>query len=123
MGLAIVRARSRGPGTIGNSQTAGLRRSEFIKRPDHSGLMLAAWIILAHFSVSSEMNFVNSAGERASGVPPSAARRAFTVGAARAALISLLSLSMIASGVFRGATMPYHALISKPGTYSAMVGR
>ncbi len=43
-------------------------------------------------------------------------------GSARIALISRLSLSMIETGVFRGAPMPAHALVSKPGTNSATVG-
>src|SRR5262245_4282021 len=92
-------------------------------RPHHSSLMFDARISRAHFSVSSAMNCLNSAGERANGEPPRSARRAFTLGSARAALISLLSLSTIVSGVSRGAQMPYHALISKPGMKSAMVGR
>jgi hypothetical protein len=80
----------------------GISRIGILGTPRYSGLMLAARITLAHFSVSSAMNFLNSAGERTSGEPPRSARRAFTFGSARAALISLLSLSMIASGVFRG---------------------
>ena len=39
-----------------------------------------------------------------------------------AALISLLSLSMISDGVLRGAPMPYHWLTSYPGTVSLTVG-
>ena len=46
----------------------------------------------------------------------------FAVGAYRAALISVLSLSMIAAGVFLGAPMPNQVLVSKPGTKSDMIG-
>ena len=75
---------------------------------DHSGLMLAARITLAHFSVSSAMSLPKSAGEPASTVPPRSASRALILGSARPALISLLSLSMISAGVFLGAPTPYH---------------
>ncbi len=54
----------------------------------------------------------NSAGEPGSGSPPMAARRAFMPGSAIPALISLLSLSTISAGVFLGAHMPYHWLVS-----------
>src|SRR3954467_2818032 len=42
-------------------------------RRTHAGLMLAARITLAHFSVSSAMNLVKSAGDNASTVPPKSA--------------------------------------------------
>jgi hypothetical protein len=71
-------------------------------------LMLAARITLAHFSDSSAMSWPNSAGESASGVPPKSANRAFNLGSARAALISLLSLSTIPVGVCLGAPTPAH---------------
>ena len=61
---------------------------------------------LAHFSVSSAMSFLKSAGEPASTSAPRSAIRAFILGSARAALISLLSLSTISAGVFSGAPMP-----------------
>ena len=64
------------------------------------------WITLAHFSVSSAMSLPKSAGEPASTVPPRSASRALILGSARAALISLLSLSTISAGVFLGAPMP-----------------
>src|SRR6516162_3450552 len=85
-------------------------------RPDlvHSGLMLAARITLPHFSVSSAMNLPKSAGEPASIVPPKSASRAFILGSARPALISLLSLSTISTGVFLGAPTPNHTLASYP---------
>jgi hypothetical protein len=68
--------------------------------PRQSGLMLAARITLLHFSVSSAMSFPKSAGEPGSGVPPRSTSRALIVGSARAALISLLSVSTISAGVF-----------------------
>src|SRR5262245_36864294 len=78
----------------------------------HSGLMLAARITLPHFSTSTAMNLPKSAGEPGILAPPNSASRAFILGSARAALISLLSLSTISAGVLRGAPMPYHELAS-----------
>jgi hypothetical protein len=69
--------------------------------------MLAARITLPHFSVSSAMNLPNSAGVIGVGSTPKARRRAFKSGAATPAVISPLSLSMIAAGVPVGAQMPY----------------
>src|SRR6266852_5019249 len=74
----------------------------------YSGLMPAARTTLPHFSVSSEISLPNSAGDPPSGSPPMAANRAFIPASAIAALISLLSLSTISTGVFLGAPMPYH---------------
>jgi hypothetical protein len=74
----------------------GIRRTgvtEYLDGPDHSGLMLAARITLAHFSVSAAMNFRKSAGELACTKVPSSMSRALNLGSASAALISLLSLS------------------------------
>src|SRR5262245_8272672 len=56
---------------------------------DHSGLMLAARITLAHLSVSSAMCLPKSAGESTSTSPPRSVSRAFILGSARAALIPL----------------------------------
>src|SRR5262249_38730380 len=56
-----------------------------------SGLMLAAWITLPHFSISSAISFPKSAGEPGSGVLPKLASREFIFGSAKAALTSLLS--------------------------------
>src|SRR6516165_8912663 len=84
----------------------------------HSGLMFAERITLAHFSVSSTMNLPKSVGEPVSTVPPRSASRAFIVGSARAALISLLSVSMILAGVLLGAPTPDQALASYPGRNS-----
>src|SRR5262249_45586301 len=81
-------------------------------RADHSGLMPANWITLPHFSFSAEMCLRKWAGEPTGGVPPRSASFAFIFGSARAALMSLLSLSTISTGVALGAPMPSHALAS-----------
>src|SRR3984893_19258263 len=78
----------------------------------HSALMLPARITLLHLSVSSAMSLPKSAGEPASAVPPKSARCALILGSARAALISLLSLSMISAGVFLGTARPVTKLAS-----------
>ena len=59
---------------------------------DHSGLMLAARITLAHFSVSSAMSLPKSAGEPASTVPPRSASRALIFGSASAGVDLLVEL-------------------------------
>src|SRR5215510_5152637 len=79
---------------------------------DHSGLIFAMWITFFHFSVYSTMNLPKSAGEFAKTVLPRSMIRAFILGSASSALISLLSLSMISAGVFFGATMPIHPVAS-----------
>jgi len=61
---------------------------------------------LAHFSVSSAMNFPKSAGEPGSTMPPISASRAFILGSASEALISRLSVAAISTGVFLGVPMP-----------------
>src|SRR5215472_15546578 len=87
----------------------------------HSALMLAAWITLRDFSVSSAINFPKSVGVIGIGEPPRSASRALILGSARA-LILLLSLSTISVGVFLGAPTPYQEVASYPGTNSAKVG-
>src|SRR5262245_24224405 len=82
------------------------------QRERHSGLMLAARITLRHFSVSAAMNFPNSLGELGNMVAPSSAIRVLILGSASAALISLLSLSIISAGVSFGTPTPFHALAS-----------
>src|SRR5262249_17926683 len=91
-------------------------------RADHSGLMLAARITLPHFSVSSAMSLPKSAGVNASVVTPKSARRALNFGFARAALISLLSLSTISIGVPFDAPTPDQVLPPYPGTLPPTVG-
>ena len=81
-------------------------------RADHSALMLAARITLPHFSVSSAISLAKSADEPGSTVAPRSASRALILGSARAALISLLSLSTIPVGVFLGAPTPYQEVAS-----------
>src|SRR5262245_17397775 len=77
-----------------------------------SALILADRIILPHLSVNSAMNLPKSAGELTNGVLPKSASRAFIFGSASTALISLLSLSTISVGVFRGAPIPCQPLAS-----------
>jgi hypothetical protein len=67
---------------------------------DHSGLMPANLITLAHFSVSSAISFSKSAGEPGSVVPPRSASRALILGSARAALISLLTVNDFGGRIF-----------------------
>src|SRR5262245_46796606 len=81
-------------------------------RADHSGLMPANLITLAHFSVSAAMNLPTSEAEPGITVPPKSASRALSLGSTRAALISLLSLLTISAGVPAGAPRPYHELAS-----------
>src|SRR5215472_1640167 len=73
---------------------------------DQSALMPANLITLAHFSVSSAISLPKSAGVPGRTAPPKSASRAFILGLARPALISLLSLSAISAGVALGAPMP-----------------
>src|ERR1700686_5536160 len=68
--------------------------------PVQSGLAPENLTTLTHFSVSSAMSLPKSVGEPARGIPPKSARRVFILGSARAALISLLILLTISSGVF-----------------------
>src|SRR6516164_861051 len=79
---------------------------------DYSGLIFAALITLAHFSVSSAMSSPTSTGVLDTGVQASSAKRVFNDALARAALISLFSFSTISVGMFFGAPMPYQTLPS-----------
>src|SRR5436190_23856560 len=88
----------------------------------YSALAPENLITLAHLSVSSAMRLVYSPGDSASTSPPRSAMRVLIVGSARTALISRLSWSMISGGVFFGAPMPAHALVSNPGTKSPSSG-
>src|SRR5215510_1936253 len=80
--------------------------------PPQSALTPANFTTFPHFSVSSTMSLPKSAGEPVSAVPPRSASLALILGSARAALISLLSLSMISAGVAFGAPTPYQLLAS-----------
>src|SRR5262249_4725043 len=91
-------------------------------RRDHSGLMPANLITLAHFSVSSAMNFPNSGGVIRIGTPPRSASRALSFGSVRTALISLFSFSTVSAGGSFGTPTPCHELASYPGTKSPTVG-
>src|SRR5262249_60863233 len=64
-------------------------------RVRHSGLMLAARITFAHFSVSSAMNLPKSAGVIDFGTLPMPANCVINLGSARAASIASWSLSLI----------------------------
>src|SRR5262249_43635950 len=74
--------------------------------PDQSALTPANFTTLPHFSVSSTMSLPKSLGEPVSAMPPRSASRAFILGSATPASISLLSLSMISTGVLLGAPTP-----------------
>src|ERR1700731_386656 len=67
---------------------------------NQSGLAPESFTTLPHFSVSSAIRFPKSAGEPTSTVPPRSASRALSLGSARPALISLLSLPMISAAAF-----------------------
>src|SRR5262249_13225614 len=54
--------------------------------------------------------FSEIGGRAGNAVPPRSARRALNLGSVRAALISLLSLSMISAGVSFGTPTPCHQL-------------
>src|SRR5262245_60063274 len=87
-----------------------------------SSFMSAARTTLPHLSESSAKSFPNSAGDSASAVPPNSPSRALSLGSARPALISLLSLSTISVGVVLGAPRPNQTLASYPGRNSPTVG-
>src|SRR5262249_35034689 len=78
----------------------------------YSGLMLAARITSAHLFVSSAMNVPKAAGASGVIIAPRSAKRAFSVGSASPALISLLRISTTSIGVFLGAPTPDQELTS-----------
>src|SRR6516164_4378749 len=108
------------------SRAPAISRNEFYERfeglPDQSALTPANFTTLADFSVSSARSLPKSADEPGRAVAPNSANRAFILGSARAALISLLSLSTISAGVLFDAPTPVQKLDSYPGTNSATVG-
>src|SRR5262249_8241542 len=73
-----------------------------------SALTPANFTTLPHFSVSSTMSLPKSLGEPVSAMPPRSANRAFILESATPASISLLSLSIISTGVFPGASGAAH---------------
>ena len=87
----------------------------------HSALMPAVRITLVHFSVSSAINLLNSAGEPGFTVVPRSARRA-ALGVDQAGSDLLVQGLMISADVFLGAPTQYHLLASKPGKNSSTVG-
>src|SRR5262245_17400267 len=110
--IGARRVRSEIEDSLGDSKMGrACPQSPSAARP-YSTLMLAARITFAHFSLSSTTSFPKSDGEPGTTVPPRSASRAFTLGSASAALISLLSLSTISAGVFLGAKRPNHPLAS-----------
>src|SRR5262245_56128209 len=79
----------------------------------YSALMFAVRMTLAHFSVSLARHFPNSAGELGGSTnPPRSTRRSLMAEPEIAKLISLLSRSTTAAGVFFGAPKPSHELAS-----------
>src|SRR5262249_52376877 len=81
----------------------------------HAGLMWAARITLAHFSVSAARSLPNGAGVSSSAVPPRPAKRALILGSASPIAIPPLSLWTIGAGVFLGPPPPSQSPASKPG--------
>src|SRR6202051_1268399 len=63
-----------------------------------SGLMPANLITLAHFPVSAVMNSWHATGVMGIGTIPRSANRALSLGSARTALTSLLSIAVISAG-------------------------
>src|SRR5215831_10562911 len=78
----------------------------------YSGLRPANLTTLPHFSVSAAMNLPNSAVVIGIGALPRSESRVLILGSARAALISLLSFSIISIGVFLGAPIPCQPVAS-----------
>ena len=77
-----------------------------MRRDNHSIVTPANRTTFAHFSISATTNCPNSPGDIGIGSAPRLANFATIPGSARAAPISLLSLSMISAGVFFGAPIP-----------------
>src|SRR5215470_11996975 len=88
------------------------QRTELWAMVDQSSLAPDSFTTLPHFSVSSTMSLPKSLGEPVSAMPPRSASRAFVLGLATPAPISLLSLSMISTGVLLGAPTPNQPLAS-----------
>src|SRR5262245_42625583 len=102
----------RGYANIGQTLSTSLNGRLWNVRLHQSALAPENLITLAHFSVSSAMNLPKSEDEPGNTAAPRSANRAFNLGSARPALISLLSLSTISAGVSLGAPMPCSALAS-----------
>src|SRR5262245_12833036 len=76
----------------------------------YSGLMPVSFTTLAHFSVSARQSLPNSSGLITIIRPPTSVRRALRRASASPALISRLSVAMIAAGVPVGTAMPVQPL-------------
>ena len=81
-------------------------------KPDHNLLMPAVRITVAHLSVWSAMSLPNWVVVIEIGRTPRSMRRFLTSGAETTELISLLSMSMIATEVSLGAQTPNQLLAS-----------
>src|SRR5262249_32354812 len=88
----------------------------------HAGLRPANFQSLVHLATSSARNLRNSMGEVEKVLPPKSAYFALISCLCSPVLISPFSKSMIADGVFLGAPIPAHELISYPGRNSATAG-
>src|SRR5690606_2010983 len=86
------------------------------RRLDQSTRAPEAWTTAAHLAISLSIWAANCSGVLPTISKPRGARRSWTSGLARAALMAALSLRIASGFVFAGATKPYHALASKPGT-------
>src|SRR5690349_14479361 len=106
----------------GSENEICVRQKAGFASPDYCSTILADLITVPHRSVSSGI-YVDalSAG------PPKVTAGSFlnwscNAGWRSASFTSALILSMMSFGVFGGATMPYQATDSKPGSVSAIVG-
>src|SRR6516164_5741485 len=90
----------------------GSQRTELSATVDQSSLAPDNFTTFPHFSVSSTMSLPKSLGEPVRAIPPRSASCAFILGSATPASISLLSLSMISTGVLLGAPTPNQPLAS-----------
>src|SRR5262249_16720711 len=79
---------------------------------DQSALAPESFTTLAHFSVSSAMSLLKSAGEPGIATPPRSANRAFTLQSPRPALPSPFNIWTMSAAVPVGAPTPYQALAS-----------
>src|SRR5262245_11697232 len=89
---------------------------------DHSGLMFAALATFCHLLTSPATCAASSEELLRNTSAPNSVTFAAIVGSANTALISALSLLMIAAGVPLGAAMPFQPVTSNPGRNSLMLG-
>src|SRR5688572_29429277 len=106
-----------------DSPNSSFRTRSGIHFDVYSILIPAAFTTLRHFSISLTISLSNCAGAPGAGSSPCAARTSIIDGAFRMLANSRLRRSMIAAGVFAGATRPCQLSTSKPGTPDwAMLG-